>query len=387
MRFVVRAGTVFIALLAQVGFAFAAFEASDLLYLPAAAHNEGVSGSLWRTDLTVTNVDTTPIDVCIFFFPTGLYSNAAFLSRTYGLGGRSSEGWGHVNEALAAIPPMGSVVLPDVVGEYWLEQFTANTALGGMVIFAYEAGTLDAPDGRVFRNAVAASRTYNATTIWVPDTANEGQYIQEDATFGQSVHGVPWYDLADPSFVSEQGDFSYYVATGGVDTDVYRYNVGLFNCSDSQTSVTLRIAPFKADGTAFTGETGDPLTRLIIMPPLSHIQYNRILYTMFSLSDVTGVTLKVSFVAWSTTSPDPNPAFTLYGSVIDSRTNDPTTVVPSFAFPYNVDCMWPSPTPTPGPGRGKTSAAPAPTPTPGPGRGKASTPTPSRHRPLDIPRR
>ena len=33
------------------------FSAADLLYLPVAAHNEGVEGSLWRTDLTITNVD------------------------------------------------------------------------------------------------------------------------------------------------------------------------------------------------------------------------------------------------------------------------------------------------------------------------------------------
>ncbi len=31
---------------------------------------------------------------------------------------------------------------------------------------------------------------------------------------------------------------------------------------------------------------------------------------------------------------------TSYGSVVHNATNDPSTVLPSFAYPYDVDCMW-----------------------------------------------
>jgi len=33
---------------------------------------------------------------------------------------------------------------------------------------------------------------------------------------------------------------------------------------------------------------------------------------------------------------------TVYGNLIDNNTNDPTAILPAFAFPYNIDCQWPS---------------------------------------------
>jgi hypothetical protein len=34
---------------------------------------------------------------------------------------------------------------------------------------------------------------------------------------------------------------------------------------------------------------------------------------------------------------------TVYGTLIDNATNDPTAVLPAFAYPYDVDCQWPPP--------------------------------------------
>ena len=31
---------------------------------------------------------------------------------------------------------------------------------------------------------------------------------------------------------------------------------------------------------------------------------------------------------------------TSYGSLVDNSSNDPTTLLPTFAYPYDVDCMW-----------------------------------------------
>ncbi len=33
---------------------------------------------------------------------------------------------------------------------------------------------------------------------------------------------------------------------------------------------------------------------------------------------------------------------TIYGTLIDNQTNDPTAVLPAFAYPYNIECQWPS---------------------------------------------
>ena len=70
------------------------------------------------------------------------------------------------------------------------------------------------------------------------------------------------------------------------------------------------------------------------------MQYNRLLFSAFGIEEATGGSIKVSFVGWSTTSPDPNPAFATYGSLVDVASNDPTTVLPSFGEPYDVECMW-----------------------------------------------
>ena len=43
----------------------AGFGAAELLYIPVASHSPGAVGSLWRTDLYITNVDDVAIDVAI----------------------------------------------------------------------------------------------------------------------------------------------------------------------------------------------------------------------------------------------------------------------------------------------------------------------------------
>jgi hypothetical protein len=321
----------------------ASFHASDLIYIPAVAHNEGLEGSFWRTDLYITNVDDVDIDILLVYLPSGLVNNFnVFNDRTLWLGGRSSEGVGSVNEALADIPPDGTVILEDVVGTYWPEQL-AEGGLGALVIFAHEAGSLDDDGNRVFRNAVVMSRTYNQTTVYQPDPDNEGEFLEVPATFGQTVPGVPWYNLADPAAVSEElGDFSFQILTGGTENQDFRYNVGVLNASDPQTLLTVTVQPFQPSGEPFLDELDNPQITTITMPPLSHFQWTQILRSIFGLEDVEQVMMKVSILRWSSTSDSATPALTSYGSVIDAVTNDATTVLPSFASPFNVECMFPS---------------------------------------------
>lgn len=324
----------------------ASFLASDLVYVPVAAHNPGENDSLWQTDLYITNVDTTPVDVVVFFLPTGLVNNGSYLtSRTYALGGREAEGYGFVNAELAAIPPHATVVLGDLVGEYW-EPTLGQTLVGqgGLVVLACEEGRF-LPTGGCgqYRNVVVQSRTYNRTTIWVPDTENEGEFLEQEATYGQVMPGVPWYNLADGGATLPEANLTYQVLPGATQTDEFRFNLGVLNASDPQTSIFIRITPYGADGEQLVDDEDRPLSFSATLPPLAHIQFNRVLTSAFRLEgDVSNVTLRVGFdtIGWSTSNPTPFPAFTAYGSVVDNRSNDPTTILPSFAFPYDVDCMW-----------------------------------------------
>jgi hypothetical protein len=162
-----------------------------------------------------------------------------------------------------------------------------------------------------------------------------------DATYGQTMPGMPWYNLADPAAVSDETDFSFYVLTGGTQTDDFRYNVGILNASDPQTSITVSLQPFRPNGEPFPDLEGNPIVSVTQLPPLGHVQLNEVLLTSFGIASAEQVMIKVAFVAWTSTSTDPIPAFATYGSVIDDRSNDPTTVLPSFAYPYDVECVWP----------------------------------------------
>ena len=329
--------------------AMAQFNAASLIYVPAAAHNEGASGSLWRTDVTIVNVDTTNVDVAIFFIPSGTGNNSGYIdSRDKGLGGREEDGWGKVNPELADIPPRGTVTLPDIVGEYWKDDLGGLAYLGGLVIFAWESGTLTDESNGTPRNIVVETRTYNETTILVDDPDNEGEVIEKTVTYGQSIPGVAWYNLADAGALSEERDLTYQVLVGGREDGEFRYNVGVFNTSDPQTSIRLFIDPFDSDGNPILDEDGNELFWTVFLGPLGHVQFNQILSTLFGLNDASEVTLKITITDWQSTAPPENtiPTFTCYGSIVDGSSGDPTTVLPSFEYPYDVDCMW-NPEPPP----------------------------------------
>ena len=342
----------------------ASFQAAELIYVPAVAQTEGALNSEWRTDLTVTNVDDVAIDVAMVYLPSGLFSNAGrFVDRTTWLGGREDEGFGYVDERLADIAPNGTVVLRDVVGEYWLEQSGLN-GLGAMVVFAYEAGTLQDDGSSVPALAVANARIFNQTLIWRPDPDSHG-FIELPASYGQTMPGVAWYNLADPAAVSEDADFSFMVVSGGEETPDYRFNLGVLNGSDPQTTITISIQAFQPDGEPYVNDDGNPLIAVQVVPPLAHLQWFRVFSSLWGLQVAESSMIKVSFLGWASTSPDPVPAFITYGSMIDEASNDPATIMGSFAYPFNVECMFPD--------QG--------------GEGAAAMTTPRTSKPVDMPPR
>ena len=326
------------------GTAAAQFMAADLIYLPAATHTPGEGESRWRSDVYITSVEAeVAIDVALVYLPTGQSDNShRFFDRSTWLGGREADGFGFIDPALARIPPGGTVVLEDPIGEYFdADGEIANS--GAIVVFAYEAGTLEDDGTRVFKNAIVNSRVYTPMTFYLPDPDNDGEFTEERGTFGQTLPGVAWYNLADPSAISEEGDFSFLILTGAVESRNFRYNVGILNASDPLSTITIVIQPFQGDGEPFLNEDDNEIFQTVILPPLAHIQYNNVMSTLFGIEDVPpDVTIDVTVAAWASGSADPIIGMTTYGNMIDDRTNDPTAILPLFSSSYNIDCQWPS---------------------------------------------
>ncbi|HOC43969.1 MAG TPA: hypothetical protein PKJ99_13210 [Thermoanaerobaculales bacterium] len=339
MTTALRSALAAIAALLAVAPAMASFQAADLIYIPAVAQTTGSGTSHWKTDLYITNVDEVAIDVAMIYLPSGLASNATyFIDRTYWLGGREEDGFGFVNEVLADIPSQGTVVLRDIVGEYWVDQAGLN-GMGAMVVFAYEADTLEDDGTRVYRNAIANARIYNDTTRWDRDPDGHG-FIEEPVSYGQQMPGVAWYNLADPAALGDDFDFTYMILVGGEETPRFRYNLGVLNASDPQTQITVAMQAFQANGEPYVDDEGDELISIQTIPIGAHVQWYRIFSTLWDLEEIEMAMIKVSFVGWVSTSPEPVPAFITYGSLIDESSDDPTTILGAFADPYDIDCMW-----------------------------------------------
>lgn len=321
----------------------AQFRVSDLIYVPVVAHTNGANDSVWKSEVIITNIEAEDsIDVAMVFLPSGLRNNSyLFSDRTQWVGGREADSFGIIDERFADIPPGASILVEDVVDRYWPDN-TGLNGQGALVVYSYLADTLEDDGAREYRNMTVSSRTFNSGTLWEPDPNNDGEFLESEVTYGQQIEGVPWYNLADSAFVSDQGDFSYLLLDGARDDDFFRYNLGIVNTSDRQTTLVMGIQPIQADGQPFLGPTGLPLVLTVTLPPLSHVQYFQILSSIFGLTDIVQARFKVSINQWSTTGTEPHPAFTTYGSLIDNGSNDPTTYEPTFEAPYNVDCMWPT---------------------------------------------
>jgi hypothetical protein len=324
------------------GQAAAQFLASDLIYLAAVTHTNGDGESRWRSDVFITNVDDVDIDIAIIYYPTGGTDNTGvFEDRELWLGGRESDGFGFINTALADIPPNGTVVLQDPVNEYW-GTLDGVPHTGALVIFAYEADTLEDDGTRVYKNAIVNSRTYTPFIFYEEDPDNEGEFLAVNGTYGMPLPGTPWYNLADPSAVSENGDFSFLLLSGAKADNVYRYNVGIVNASDPLTSITVAIQPLQGNGEPYLREDESQVVRLVVLPPAAHVQYNNIVSTQLGLGNIPDDTiLKIGVVQWTSASSEPIVGMTTYGTMIDNRSQDPTSILPTFGYPYNVECQWP----------------------------------------------
>ncbi len=123
-------------------------------------------------------------------------------------------------------------MIDDPIGQFWPnEQGTANS--GALVIFAYESGTLEDDGTRVLENVIVNSRVWTPKTFYQPDPDNEGEFLEVNGTYGQTLPGVPWYNLADPSAVGEDGNFTFQILSGAGTDDDYQVQRRYSQCIGS----------------------------------------------------------------------------------------------------------------------------------------------------------
>jgi len=301
--------------------AFGMFRAADLVIVPVAASIAGLNGSNWRSDVEIINVDTVNIDVEIVLLECCGNDNSSWFSDIKNhLGGRSTDGFGHIDANLQNIPPGRAVYINDVIGT----DFALSSTKGALLIFAYQANTLASPPGGVPKNIVVNTRSYTFGTDSTGKTC----------TYGQQIPGFPWYYYLDPGRKSMGLD---HVVFSGLREDAsYRTAIGLVNISDRTTSLDVQLTLTGQDGTQIGQE-------MLTMPPLSHTQEDQAIINLFgkTLTDaIQGASLDVSVPLYISGADSPAPALIAYVSRIDNVSNDPIYIEQAYTRPLPWDCVF-----------------------------------------------
>jgi ferredoxin len=271
------------------------FRAADIVYLPAVARAPGVAGAFFKTDVTIVNTSTSRVVVKVAYVE--------------GSGDNST-----APNTLITLPtfvPGERRELIDIA-QSALDRETAN---GYLIFFSCrEGGNCTNCDSNAADclNIAVQGRIYNDTPA---------------GTFGQSFPGLPWYSYA--AFTSTAQGTDRLSINGVRNNADYRTNIGLVNASQFSSTV-LRLRVFNNTGTQ-VGEMNQTLG------PLGRIQ----LPVTQIAAGFTGngyVTVEQVSATPTPAEADAVPGFFAYGSLLDNRTNDPTTLEAQFSAPLPSDC-------------------------------------------------
>ncbi len=289
------------------------FRAADQVYLPAAGHLGGSSGT-FISDVFISNLSSDSVSVSVIF-STGAGGTQTAFPNVITLAGNERQ------EILDIFPSK------------------LNLASGfGQLIFngCKQGGNCDVntcPNGTTtgicpdFRDISVESRIYSIAPGAIPATA---------ATNGQLFSGIPWYNFvsSDTSAVGLDKIFITGLRNTGVNgtAGTYRGNIGLVNASQFSTTTLLVKLLNGPNGTQLGSTFSQTLS------PLGHTQVG--LSTMFP--GFTGATATNAYVTveqsntQKTNDADANgcptgcPAFFAYGSVLDNLSGDATTLEPQY---------------------------------------------------------
>jgi len=304
LKNVVAAAIVFVA----AGAMASNFRAADQVYVPAAGHIGGSSGT-FISDVFISNLSTDPVSVSVIYGSTAAGTQANFSNIIHLAAGERRE-----------------------IVDFFPSVLNLQTGFGQLIFNGCkEGGVCDVttcPNGATtgvcpdFRNISVESRIYSIP----PGTT----LAQNPPTNGQLFAGLPWY-----SFVSSDASgvgLDKVFITGLRNNAGYRGNVGLVNASQfSSTTLSIKL---------FNGLTGAQIgsTATVPLGPLGHTQQN--LGAMFPA--FTGATATNAYltVEQGNTVPTSDaaangcangcPAFFAYGSVLDNQSGDATTLEPQY---------------------------------------------------------
>jgi hypothetical protein len=223
-------------------------EASYLI--PSVAHNSGLAGSRWFTDIAVANPSSSAVTFNLEYTPR----SGAVINKSFTLTGQATVEWRNVIEALF-----------------------------GLATDAESQGVVKIVSPAIL--AIAA-RTYNQSTT---------------GTFGQD------YPVLTPADALASGELAYLPQLKK--TADFRTNIGIANLGNDSCSVRFRF--FRADGTAI-GEK-------VITAAVGRWEQQTDVF-----ANIGAGTPEIAYATVEITTP--NGLAWAYASLIDGKTNDPTTI-------------------------------------------------------------
>jgi hypothetical protein len=274
-----------------------AFRAADIVYLPAVARLQGAAGSFFKTDVTITNTSSSRVVIQVAYVEGSGDNSAA-------------------PNTLITLPTFGPGERRELI-DFAKSALNRDGANGYLIFFSCREGgnctSCDTSAGDCL-NITVQARIYNDTP---------------GGTFGQSFPGIPWYSYAALTSTTQGTD---HLSINGVRNNAdYRTNIGLVNASQFSSTV-LRLRVFNNTGTQ-AGEMTQTLG------PLGRIQFP---VTQIA-AGFTGdgyVTVEQLSATPTPGQTDAVPGFFAYGSLLDNKTSDPTTLEAQFDVPLPFDCVY-----------------------------------------------
>jgi len=253
------------------------------IYLPAMAHNSGEAGTVWRTDLQLTNADPDSAHSWeIKYTPTG--KDPIVVARPI------------------TLAPDKSVFMDDLVSWVYGGMLPADAETKGIVRIAPTDGTSVYP--------IVAARSFNLTPV---------------GTFGQ---GIP--PLWAAKGISTTSSNRRLVLTGMSSEDIARTNLGFVNVSETQ-GVNFVVYFYDANGNVLNppGTDGQPKPYTFAIGPGSWDQDK--LENRFRNAFKVALHANLRAITAEIRVTDGGPGFA-YASVIDNKTGDPN-LIPAQAAP------------------------------------------------------
>jgi hypothetical protein len=322
------------------------FRAADQVYVTAAAHAAGASGT-FISDIFISNLSTDSVAVTVLYG-----SGVTGTLQTFGT----------VANPLITLAPSERREIPDFMATPVAQGGLGLSVGFGQLIFnACKAGgnctvppaTGSCPGGDPilgtcpdFRPISVETRVYSTPPAGGCTSTFSASVCAGPTppTTGQLFSGLPWYTFAS-SDASSIGLDKVFI-TGFRNNSAFRSNVGLVNASQFSTT-TLTVKLFRGSDSTLLG------TNTVTLAPFGHTQIlisDTKLFPTFIGSTATNAYVTVEQGNNIPTSDAVAngcntgcPAFFAYGSVLDNLSGDATTLEPQFLKPLSdaaINCVF-----------------------------------------------